>query len=424
MRLERKFGPITVFFGLFTLSLLVRAALMIFTKSYLYAERDEVVRIAISLARHGVFGNAYSDNSGPTAITSPLYPMLLSLLYRVFGIDAAGTAAQELLSSAFASIQYALLPALAAACGMSRSIGLMAGLMGALVPINRWVETKGNFEYALAGMLCAGLALCILEAWRQRDFSLRRGIVLGALSGTTMLVAPQLAVTLVLMMAYPLFAFREARQPRYWRLAAVQLGLMAAFLAPWVSRNEIVFGVPIWARSNLGMELNLSNNDRAKASLWANLHGGLFTAVHPTTNVEERARLARMGEIAYNREKESIAKEWIAAHPARFAILTLERAFYFWFPPMARPIQSVALGAVALLGLIGFCIFARWRDPVTHFFLILWLVFPLPTYMFQQSGKMPYMIQWTTYLFAAYCLHAVLARTGTTQMRDMVNSNG
>ena len=409
MRLERKFGPISIFFGLFTISLLVRAALMIFTKSYLYAERDEVVRIAISFARNGVLGNAYGPGSGPTATTPPLYPMLLSLLYRVFGIDAAGTAAQELLSSGFASIQYALLPALAIACGMPRSIGILAGVMGALTPISRWIETKGNFEYALSGMLCAGLALGILRAWQERDFSLRRGVVLGALSGITMLVAPQFAVVLTLLMVYPLLAFREARRAAYWKFVAAQLGLMAAFLAPWVIRNQVVLGVPVWSRSNLGMELNLSNNDKAKPGWQTNFDSGLFAAIHPTLNVEERARLVRMGEMAYNAEKERIGKQWIATHPARFAILTLERAVYFWFPPERRPVQTLALGMVTLLGFIGFGIFARWRDSVAHFFLILWLVFPLPTYVFQQSGRMRYPIQWTTYLFAAYCLSAVLA---------------
>jgi hypothetical protein len=159
-----------VFFAAFAL----RIGLMLATRSYLRPEADEIIRIATSLARRGAFADAYCDDCGPTAHAAPLYPLLLSLVFRVFGVGMAGSLAQEVFSSLLASLQYALVPCVAEACGMSPSIGLLGGLLGALLPINRWVQTKGSFEYALAGLLCVIVTAVVIRTWCMRDFSWRR----------------------------------------------------------------------------------------------------------------------------------------------------------------------------------------------------------------------------------------------------------
>ncbi|MEZ5362911.1 MAG: hypothetical protein R2748_11355 [Bryobacterales bacterium] len=63
-------------------------------------------------------------------------------------------------------MQYALLPALALVCGVRPSVGIAAGLTGALLPINFWAETKGSFETPLAGVML--LLTAIVSGWRWR----------------------------------------------------------------------------------------------------------------------------------------------------------------------------------------------------------------------------------------------------------------
>src|SRR5271157_6520169 len=46
---------------------------------------NEMEKIARSLAEDNVFGNPYALPTGPTAHHAPIYPFLLSLIFRMFG---------------------------------------------------------------------------------------------------------------------------------------------------------------------------------------------------------------------------------------------------------------------------------------------------------------------------------------------------
>ena len=119
--------------------------------------------------------------------TRRCHPLLLSLLFRLFRPSVSrGSFAQEVFSSLLASLQYALVPYVAEVCGAGRLTGWLGGIFsGALLPINRWVQTKGTSEYALAGLLCVIVTAAVIRTWQTRDFSARRGALLGLLWGTT-----------------------------------------------------------------------------------------------------------------------------------------------------------------------------------------------------------------------------------------------
>ena len=120
----------------FLLALTVRLALILATGSYQRPERTEVVNIAIKLADNGEFADPYGPGSGPTAMWSPLYPLLLSAFFRLLGTGQAGEIGQEIFSSLIASVACALLPLIALAFHMGRTAGVSAGLWAALLPAN------------------------------------------------------------------------------------------------------------------------------------------------------------------------------------------------------------------------------------------------------------------------------------------------
>lgn len=393
----------------FVLAFTVRVGLIMATRSYTDPERDEVVRIAESLSTNGTFAEAYCDGCGPTAHTAPLYPLLLSVIFRTFGLGVAGTFAMEVFSSLLASLQYALVPYVAAICGMPRLAGLLGGVLAALLPINRWVQTKGNFEYALAGLLCVVITATVIPTWRSRDFSARRGVMLGFLWGVTLLTAPQFVSLLVVILAYPYVTMPAARS-RYWIFVGCHAVIIAVLLAPWTIRNFQVLGAPIWSRSNLGFELNLSNNEEASAIWQDNMDRGVFRRLHPFVSPEQLRRLKEIGEVAYNKERMMDARQWIVSHPVRFVWLTAQRVAYFWFPPLRRPSQTIALSIITALGLLGFFFYLWHRGVGWQYFTLLWAVFPIASYLFQQSSRMRYPIEWTSFLFAGFWLALVMEK--------------
>jgi len=114
-------------------------------------DRSEFVNIAETFARDGRLADPYSLPTGPTAHMPPIYPILLGSVYRVFGLGVSGEIAAHCLNIFFVSIMYALLPLAAISLGLSVRAGMLAGIMGAMVPFHVFVELRGG-EYGMVGL--------------------------------------------------------------------------------------------------------------------------------------------------------------------------------------------------------------------------------------------------------------------------------
>src|SRR5689334_2844210 len=75
----------------FALALILRFGILFGTGVYKGHDRTEMASAAITFARTGQIANAYmSMPTGPTAHVAPLYPMLIGVVYRVFGDGDTG----------------------------------------------------------------------------------------------------------------------------------------------------------------------------------------------------------------------------------------------------------------------------------------------------------------------------------------------
>ena len=71
-------------------------------------------------------------------------------------------------------------------------------------------------------------------------------------------------------------------------------------------------------------------------------------ATHLQGSQTERNRIVALGEVEYMHQRRAKAVHWIIGHLKRFLSLTAQRIFYFWFPKMKRPAQTL-LRALATL---------------------------------------------------------------------------
>jgi hypothetical protein len=62
-----------------------RIAYLLYEQAFRQPPGTEMERAAVSLAREGSIAHIYSAETGKSAHVSPLYPLLLAGLYRVFG---------------------------------------------------------------------------------------------------------------------------------------------------------------------------------------------------------------------------------------------------------------------------------------------------------------------------------------------------
>lgn len=387
---------------IFVLALVPRLALLCLTRSYLQPEPTEVVSIAESLATDGQFANVFGPHSGPTAHTSPLYPLLLSAIFRVFGTGEARQIAQETSNCMMASLLWCLMPLVSRVCRTDRQVGILAGVGGAVLPINRVAENKGAFETTLIGLSLVVLFALHIRYWRSPDFSVQSTLILGAVGGLAALVSPLLAVVMVGMLLIGLAFFRHGSRRHQLGLAVSIVLTMMAVMFPWALRNYFKLGAFVWTRSNLGLELNVSNNDFAVPNAVDN--GRAMAMYHPRANQTQLEEVSRLGELNYNRQKRDQAMHWIVSHPRGFLRLTLLRIFYTWFPETKRPLQSLAFAALTLVAVPGLLLLGRHDRFVAFSFVSVLLLYPSIYYIIQTSTRYVYPIEWVLYFLGAYWL--------------------
>lgn len=236
----------------------------------------------------------------------------------------------------------------------------MAGLAGALLPLKPQVEVRGDWEAGLASLLFTVLVGLMVRQWEKRDWKMRDAAWLGFCWGLAVLVHSSLLLAVGLVLAGELWrtGHRGNDGGGYLRYG-VRLGAVVLLVqVPWVCRNYRELGALVITRSSLGLELWMSNQERAEPVL---LNNESINRQHPGSNREEAARVRAMGEIAYNRMRLEEAKAWALANPGKFVWLTTQRWLYHWFP-MAPPLpvgRRVLMCAVTALALLGY--FQLWR---------------------------------------------------------------
>jgi hypothetical protein len=290
----------------------------------------ETERVAASLLRGDGWSDAFGPGTGPTAHVAPLYPALLCGVYRLWGTyeTPAGRLAQQCLSLAVALAVLLALPALARRLGLSVGAGWAAAFLAAWLPANVWDQVTGHQEQGMAALALLGL-LGACAGLRQGGWSGRgRILTAGALLGVVALLCPNLLAAPALFFLASL-ARRRGERRQILRCGLALAGVCLAFVAPWAVRNYLVLGGFVPLRSNLGLELAVGNRPGADGYSYA----PGFSELHPWSNAAERARLVRVGELAYMAQQRRRALAWIADNPARFARLTLRRASLFWFFP-------------------------------------------------------------------------------------------
>jgi hypothetical protein len=385
---------------LFAIGFAARIALVLLTHQYRDVTRFELQRTAYSLATTGVFGNPYAIETGPTAHVAPGYPLILAGIYKMFGAEQRGELVKEVVASAVSATGWALVPAAGAALGMPPLVGFLAGLAGAALPLKLSVETKGDWEASYSALATMWLTCLTVGLWRRRTYTVAEAVRTGAAWGVSLLFMPALLPVLLVFAVVGCF---QMFSMRYLKFLAVQAGLVALILAPWIIRNERALGAPIATRTNFGLELRLSNNALAGPLERVNYENNVYHVFHPLQSVKQAERVKALGEVEFNREAMQDAINWIRANPGRFIKLTAERVFYFWYEPIpTQKLKGIWLGILALLGFMGLALFLRehfWAAlPMALFMLFL----PLPNYLVHVGLRHRFPLDWMCMLLAVY----------------------
>jgi len=310
-------------------------------------------RVAAALAHGRGFSEVFGPGTPPTAHVAPLYPLLLSGVYRLCGTyeTLPGRLAQQVLSIGIATLVLLMLPAVARKLGLSPSAGWVAAFVAACLPAHLWDEVVGHHDQVAGALALLGLLWVFADLRQSGWIGRRRVLRIGLLLGLTALLCPNLLLVPVLFFSVE-WARGAGERTRIFRCALILSAISLILVSPWMVRNYLVLGGFVPLRSNFGLELAAGNRPGANGHTYAPGLGEM----HPFSSAAERARLMRMGERAYMKDKQRQALAWIAAHPSQFGWLTLRRACLYWFTPDERWYQldhKLRL-SVRIYGLMGF----------------------------------------------------------------------
>jgi 4-amino-4-deoxy-L-arabinose transferase-like glycosyltransferase len=274
--------------------------------------------IARALASGRGFSSPYWPWSGPTAIVPPLYPALLSVVFRIFGIYTLTSGFVILAINSLLSSLTCIPIYFSAKYSLGGRAAKTAAWVWAFYPFAIYFSAGRVWEYALTGLL---FTTCFCIA--QRIHLSKKPIAWlgwGVLFGVTALSNPAVLSTLPFLLVFALYGVRRSGRRPLLNGALTVLAVLAV-LTPWTVRNYRALGILCPVRDGFWMEVYDTNTDDSSLDP---------SFAHPASNPVEMRKWLSMGEPAFLAEKRALAIEYIQQHPEFLIQKTLRRILYYW----------------------------------------------------------------------------------------------
>ena len=354
--------------------------------------------IAENLLAGRGFSVKFLGVEGPTSQQAPLYPALLAASYWLFGVGStkALLAMQVLQCVAGAALALAVVWLAWSLVPSRPSAGWVAGVGAALYPPHVYMVT--HIQVALWAALCL-TTLLALVASPHGSSSWRKAALAGALAGVLLLIEPILALALPFV-AW-LFWRNEKKvsgtffEDKRFLTPFIRQCLLATVavlvITPWLWRNYLVHGEPVFVKSTFGYAFWQGNNPaswgtdkipkRSAEALrvehdgsLASMHRALWEARHETLYIDDvllapggYREFAGLSEPERSRLLMARAWDFVRHEPGRYLRLCVRRLRYFLLfdetnPKTAHPAYRAATVAWLVLAFIGsLALRSQWR---------------------------------------------------------------
>lgn len=330
-----------------------------------FLDAAEATRAALSVAKHGVVGDAYFIGQGASAHLMPLNPMLAGGIMWLFG-PGSTAANHALLAFSLGQVVagYLLVRLIFIRLGADRvAVRWGTALLMLLMPFAP--QETVDFRYwegASALCLVALNILAMIEVGRSRRLSRALLAAIAAIFALVCFVSPPAGFALA--PGWAVVALRSLRFRDAAALAAATALAIATLFVPWTMRNAAMLGTAIPTRSNLGIELALAMHPAAVSGEdQARIFDARVQVVTPSANLAARDFVREHGEAAFSNRLAAQSWRWMRDHPLAAARLwarhvgeiIVPRPWMMYFSGWegARTARAATMAIVQLLGLLG-----------------------------------------------------------------------
>lgn len=261
-------------------------------------------------------GRGFSEGGVPTAYWPVGWPAMAALLYSIFGADIAVLQAANL---AFSAATFFLILALGREIFQSPLPSRIGVFLITIYPSNIAYVSLTATETFYTFLLLLGTWLFICKR------KLISTILCGLVFGYATLTKPQtLFMPVILVGISFLFESGQRFKPKTV-IRGIVVGLaMAVVIAPWMYRNYLVFGEPVFVSTNSGWAFYVGNNPSIMATK------GFPTDDGPEVKALWNETFSVANQLQSSHAARAAALKWIKENPVTFLQLMPIKAFSLW----------------------------------------------------------------------------------------------
>ncbi|MGO8984049.1 MAG: glycosyltransferase family 39 protein [Terriglobales bacterium] len=279
----------------------------------------ELGKIAYSIAHGHGFSDPYWVETGPTAMITPVFPYLMSWVFKLFG-DYTKAAVFAMLTFNCLTSALTCIPIFyLARTSFGLRTAIAAAWTWAFFPYAIYFSADSMWYHSLVALLLTLLLLIASSLEKQSRLLIWAGF--GILWGVAALTTPVVLAVLPFLTGW--VCYRLQGHGKSWKLPlATAVFALFVTLAPWLIRNYRVFHQPVFLKDNFWMEVCIGN--LGNATHWWN------DAAHPAGSNTELTAFQQLGELGYMRRERRQALVFIQSYPGIFLWRSIRRVVYMW----------------------------------------------------------------------------------------------
>ena len=336
-----KYWEIIIIFLLFLVSLLVRIrfAMPALMGEQVFVGWDDLdyYRLSISLIQNGTLENIYLETIFK-AYRMPLFPMMLAVIYSIFGQSPQIAYPFLILLGALTVIGTYFLGKLV----FNPMIGIVAALLicfdFSLIFYNRIIHTETLFIFLT---LLSMISLEFLMKKKHWTWS----IITGVLFGLSILTRPNLILFIPLVIMWIYLNMNTHKKLVVLNILIFSCAIGCIWIS-WVFRNFLELGAFIPFTTQAGGTYAGIYNDITSNSpkitdygYWVNIPLPDFTG--------------DLNEVDFDRWGKTLAMTWIAEHPKQAILISLMQFIHLWKPERGS-VLDINYFLIILASIIGF----------------------------------------------------------------------
>lgn len=301
----------------------------------------------------------------------PLYPLLLSLEYALFGkSNLVPILVQSFIGTASVFMCYMIAREI-----YSEKAGLIAASMAMIYPY--YVSHDSALQETSLFTLLVAVSVYFLLRSSSSD-SYRDYVFLGLSIGLSSLCKESIVVFIPFAI---LWVYLNCRC-KFRQITIRVLLVLAAFfivITPWLVRNTLIHGKPVFSISS-GIALWQGNNPYTLTSYPRESIDKSAGMAMSALSKSDRAKLLDMGEVKYDRWHLDRALDFIKENPLTIANYAITKVFTFFSPlispagksPLRSILYTVSYTPILLLAFVAAILCrSRWRKLSIFYFLFL-----------------------------------------------------